>query len=110
MENTYKRLIDWLDSLYIPKSKKELLKQLKERLTGHDVRSPDKRDQFKSGVEMLFIHTRGKGRLESFDGFKFLYADFDAIGNKYALVYVYDSTGGKPLRMDITSIKNLVII
>ena len=110
MENVKKTLLDWLDSLYIPKSKKPLILQLKQYLDIVDVRHVSKEDEFKIGLSMLVIQTKGKGTRETFEDFKVYRADFNTIGKQYALVYIYSMSGGKPLRMDITSMKNLVII
>ena len=108
--NLRERLRNYLDTIYIPKPKKHLAEQLMFYVDEIDIRLPNKNDSHKSKYRVIMIRTKGKGTRESFDDFKIMYVDFDTIGEKYALSYVYDDDGnGYPYRMDITSIKNLII-
>ena len=108
--NAKKRLRDYLDKIYIPIGKKNLVKQLLFYVDAVDVRLPNCEDAHTTGQSILIIETKGKGTRESFSDFRVEYVDFTTIGEKYALAYVYDASGyGKPCRMDITSIKNLII-
>ena len=105
------RLLDYLNNLYIPVSKKEQVERLKAFIDSVSLRMPNSRDAFKTHFTILTIRTKGKGNRRSFDTYGIQYVDFNSIGTKYALAYLYDENGeGKPIRMDITSIKNILII
>ena len=105
------RLYDYLDNLYIPVSKRGQVEQLKKLVESVSLRMPNANDAFKSHYTILTIKTKGKGNRRSFDTYGIQYVDFNSIGEKYALAYIYDEDGkGTPIRMDITSIKNILII
>ena len=105
-----KRLRDFLNKIYIPYPKRDRIDALMHYVENTRLRYPNKNDECKTGYRLLLIRTRGKGTRETFEEWNISYVDFNTIGEKYALAYIYDMDGnGKPCRMDITSIKNLII-
>ena len=114
MTETQKRLSDFLDRIYIPKDKHFLIQSLMGYVTAtaFHLRQPEKGiDEHRAGLRMLVIETKGKGNRETFHDYKVYLADFDTIGKQYAMVYLYEDEShiGKPVRIDITSIKNTII-
>ena len=107
--NPKRALRDYLARLYVPKAKSNLFGQLDQYLDIINVRFPTKEDAYKGRCPILVIYTKGKGTRETFEDYRVKYADFDSIGEKYALAYVYDETGGKPQRLDITSVKTMIV-
>lgn len=68
------------------------------------IRAPTKEDEYRTNRDVLVIVTRGKGERETFEGWLKRKANFDRIGMKYALVYIYNDLGsGYPRRIDIES-------
>lgn len=105
------RLHDFLNKIYIPKSKLGEVDKLMKYINVASLRMPNKNDAHKARFVVLLIHTKGKGKRQTFDYYDIMYVDFDKIGEKYALSYIYSDDGyGYPYRMDITSIKNVLII
>ena len=108
--NVYDKLGNFLNTIYIPYPMRGAVNNLKEYVKDHRLRYPNKSDEGKTRYRLLKIRTRGKGSRETFEHWGVYYVDFNTIGEKYAIAYVYDIDGnGKPCRMDITSIKNLII-
>lgn len=108
--NVKERLNAFLNRLYIPKRNKDSFEKLKEFIAKVSIRAPNANDAHKSRYTILIIETKGKGTRETFDSWFVRFVDFDTIGEKYALAYIYDSEGnGKPHRIDITSSKNILI-
>ena len=104
------KVINFIDELYIPKSKLMLVQQLLDYLEIVKVRTIDPNDHHSVHMSVLQILTKGKGKRETFDDYRIIKADFDNIGKKYALVYIYsDDMSGHPVRMDITSPRNTII-
>lgn len=109
--NVRERLHAFLGRLYVPKQKEESFTGLRNFLENVTIRAPNENDAHKAKYTMLVIDTKGKGKRETFDKWSIKYVDFDSIGKRYALAYIYDSDGhGHPQRIDIQSSKNILII
>ena len=109
--NVRERLQEYLARLYVPRDKEEEFEKLNSFLKAVDIRAPNKNDAHKSRFTILLIQSKGKGSRETFQSYSVKYVDFDTIGEKYALAYIYDSEGnGSPHRIDITSSKNIIIL
>lgn len=105
------RLLNYLAKIYVPIGKRSQVENLKGFIDNVNMRMPNKNDSHKSHYIVLTIETKGKGNRETFSDYSIKNVDFDSIGEKYAMAYVYDDYGqGKPIRMNITSIKNILII
>lgn len=105
------RLLNYLDNIYIPIGKREKVEELKKFIEPLTLRMPNSNDSHKSRYIVLLIETKGKGERETFAGYSVMYVDFDSIGEKYAIAYIYDDGGnGYVKRMYIKSIKNILII
>ena len=107
--NPKRALHEYLARLYVPKNKTALFLQLKEYINAINLRYPQKEDSYKSRCPILLIQSKGKGQRETFEDYRVIYADFDNIGEKYALAYLSTERDGYPKRLDITSVKNLII-
>lgn len=108
--NIRQRVNEFLARLYVPKSKRVDRDQLQEILDTMTLRAPNINDAHKSRYTILLIETKGKGKRETYQGHSVRFIDFDSVGDKYAIAYVYDAEGnGRPLRLDITSPKNILI-
>lgn len=109
--NIRDKLNAFLNRIYVPFAKMETFVSLQQFVNDVRIRSPNKRDAHQNRLNVLLIHTRGKGLRETFESWETKFIDFDNIGEKYALAYVYDDEGnGSPQRIDITSCKNLIIL
>lgn len=106
------KLFEFLDSLYVPKSKRCIMQTLQHFIEENKFLKISKNESGKVARQMLIIKTKGKGARCSFDGFDIKLADFDTkIGKRYVYAYIYNMDSlGQFKRLDITSVKNLIII
>lgn len=106
-----KELMEYLKGLYLPKSKQKSMVELLDLLKRIKLRLPCKDDAYRIGMVTLIIRTQGKGTRESFQGYETMFVDFDKVGKKYSIAYVRNAQGqGYVKRLDITSLKNTIII
>ena len=102
---------NFLGRLYVPKANKKDFDFLTELVEKSNIRSPTGEDAHRVGLVIGIIQTTGKGNRETYQNHKVEFVDFDTIGSRYAMAYVYDTDGnGRPLRIDIESPKTFLVM
>ena len=111
MNDAKKNLYEYLNRLYAPKAKKPIIENLRKYIEVSGLRYISQ-DDADTKRRVLLIHSKGKGARETFESFEVKYIDFDSrIGQKYCYSFIHDQDGSGYLkRLDITSVKNLIII
>lgn len=114
MSNKKEEVKRFLDSLYVPHSKKIEFNQLMATIIAPPsvtLRSVNKNDERKTHYNCLRIITKGDSAYMTFQGYRVCYIDLAQVGKKYAMAFIYDCDGmGEPCRIDIHSPKISIII
>lgn len=101
-------LLEYVDSLYIPKDKLEKIANLKRIIRENDYRAIDVNDQGKMFLDSLVIVTKGNPPRETFDYYLIARVDVGEATGQYADIAIFDFYAGHavtPKRIKRTSKK-----
>ena len=102
---------NYVEDLYCPVSMRGEMNRLLDFIDTHGFRNIRKSDSYRMDVEMLFIHTEGKGVRSVFKGYDLVNADFQKVSDVYAEAYVKFSEPlrNKPQRIFVKSNRYVII-
>lgn len=103
------KMLERLESVYCPVSKRRDMIECINFVFSHKIRDISKDDAGCVGVPMVFIEIAGRGLRSTFMGWHLAKTDFDNVGEYYANAYVNNGISKKPCRLYNTSIYNGVI-
>lgn len=89
MEKKRERLMEFLKSLYVPKSELPKYQECLDFIESHELRDIEKSDERHAGLDLFMIKTAGRGKWASFKGFLLCKIDLNKVGEKYAEAYIY---------------------
>ena len=102
METKEKSIKLFLANIHIPKAKQNDKEALFDFLKDVNVRSFNKEDAGRIGMNVLWIITKAKGQFETFDKWKVQRADIWTISEEFVTFALYDLDGNaKPFKVKL---------
>lgn len=100
------QLLKFLESIYVPVSLIEKHAELLRIVNENDYRGIEKYDEAHVFMNALVISTKGRGKFESFQGYRITRVDIGKVGREFADIVIFDGmTLATPKRVSKTNIK-----
>ena len=100
------QLLKFLESIYVPVSLIEKHAELLRIVNENDYRGIEKDDEGRIIINALVISTKGRGKFESFQGYRITRVDVGRVGKEFADIAIFDDMNlASPTRVSKTNIK-----
>ena len=100
------QLLQFLESIYVPVSLMEKHAELLRIVNENDYRGIEKYDEGHVFMNALVILTKGRGKFESFQGYRITRVDVGRVGKEFADLAIFDGMNlASPVRIGKTNIK-----